>query len=40
MLGKKDVSAAEPNYYQKRFMQFVDEIVTIFAISEKEKEYI
>ena len=38
MLGKKDVSAAEPNYYQKRFIQFVEEIVTILAMNDKEKE--
>ena len=40
MIGKKHVSAAEPNHYQKRFMQFVDEIVTVLAKKEQEqREY-
>ena len=35
LMGKKDVSAAEPNHYQTRFMQFVDEIATVMPLNEK-----
>lgn len=30
LIGKKEISSQEPNFYQRRFMQFVEEI-TYFA---------
>jgi hypothetical protein len=40
LIGKKEVSAEEPNRYQNRFMQLVDEIAFNPNKSDFEKESI